>query len=196
MRVRYVTFIAILAVVIAMVVVVFFIQSSPSSPPANAPSPSAAPSIGPFADTAAGSPPGQERGPSSEQPPARPPAATEPLISAPLPATAHRDGAIVDGFPAVITLAPRSEVMFSSVASESDRVQAGLDAMSGSAPADVLAHYRSAFTTLGLVEEATSAADGSHAVAFERGPSTITVTVWPTDTGSRYTVFSVLVAGI
>lgn len=193
MKARNVKLAAILAAVIATVVVVLLVQSSQLSPQASAPSPSA---TAPSAEN--GSSPGQEQAPSSGQPlyPPRPLAAADPLVSAPLPETAHRDRAIVEGFPAVISLAPASEVMFSSVASERDRVQAGLDAMSSSAPAAVLAHYRSTFATLGLVEEPVSAADGSQAVAFDRGPSTITVTVWPTDTGSRYTVFGVLVAGI
>ncbi|MEX1079884.1 MAG: hypothetical protein WED09_12350 [Homoserinimonas sp.] len=121
---------------------------------------------------------------------------SKPLIVEPLPATNHRAGAIVDGFPSVISLAPRSEVMFSSVASEGDRVQVGLSALSGDAPGQVLAHYRSEFTGLGLVAASVSTADGSSAVAFERGQSTITVTVWSTHDGTRYTVFSVLIAGI
>lgn len=195
MRVRNATFIVLLVLLAAatVVAVLMFGRSPEVLPPRGAPSPTASPP----ADTATGNPPGQEQGPSSEkaEPPA-PPAVIEPLITEPLPATGHRDGAIVDGFPLVISLAPRSEVMFSSVASEGDRVQVGLSALSRNAPGEVLDHYRSLFTGLGLVAESISTADGSSAVAFERGPSTVTVTVWSTHDGTRYTVFSVLVAGI
>ncbi|HEU4808118.1 MAG TPA: hypothetical protein VFT01_07625 [Homoserinimonas sp.] len=189
MRVRYGTVVAILAVALIAVAVAF----GRPSPPETTPSPSAA-----SLDAGANSPPGQEEAPTAEEPPSReaPPAAIRPLISAPLPETSHREGAFVEGFPQVITLAPHSEVTFSSVASEGDRVQAALGAMSTNAPTEVLEHYRAAFAEAGLTEGSVSTADGSDAVSFERGPSSITVTVWSTDTGSRFMVFGILVVGI
>lgn len=191
MRVRYGTVIALLAVALIAVVVAFGRPSGQTSPE-TPPSPSAAP-----LDAGANSLPGQEQAPTAEEPPQREaPPAVRPLISAPLPETSHREGAFVEGFPQVITLAPHSEVMFSSVASEDDRVQAALGAMSTDAPAEVLEHYRAAFAESGLAGDSVPTADGSDAVSFERGPSSITVTVWPTDTGSRFMVFGILVAGI
>lgn len=138
---------------------------------------------------------GQESNASGES--GRAPGAVTPLISKPLPAAASRSGAIVTGFPAaVIPLAQGSTVISSSVAPGGDRVQAGLNAMSTRAPAEVLAFYDAAFTKLGLVASSVPSVDGSTAKSFVRGPSTVTVTVSPVGGGSRYTVFGVLVAGI
>jgi len=125
-----------------------------------------------------------------------PGAPVEPLISPPLPKTASQTGKLVTGFPsAVISLAPGSTVMFSSVASEGDRVQVGLSAMSTIAPAEVLAHYSTALAGLGLVAGSAPTVDGSTAVALIRGPNTVTVTVSSVGGGTRYAVFGVLVAG-
>lgn len=141
---------------------------------------------------------GQEENSSREGAgPLGPPVApVEPLISPPLPKTASQTGKLVTGFPsAVISLAPGSTVMFSSVASEGDRVQVGLSAMSTIAPAEVLAHYSTALAGLGLVAGSAPAVDGSTAAAFIRGPNTVTVTVLSVGGGTRYSVFGVLVAG-
>ena len=81
---------------------------------------------------------GKEGNPSISTPvPYRLPGSTPPtrhrpqpkaLVSAPLPATASARGSIVKGFPAVIPQAPESTITFSSVATEGDRMQMGLDA--------------------------------------------------------------------
>lgn len=117
-----------------------------------------------------------------------------PLISAPLPKAASARGAIAAGFPrTVITLAPRSSVIFSSVSSEGSRLQAGLEATSSLAPREVIAYYRKALSALGLVANAAPAVAGSTAWAFVRDASTVTVTAAPDPSGgSRYFVHGVL----
>jgi hypothetical protein len=117
-----------------------------------------------------------------------------PLISAPLPKAATARGTVVAGFPrTVISLPPRSTVIFSSVSSEGSRLQAGLEATSSLAPKEVIAYYRKAFSALGLVANTAPAVAGSTAWAFVRDASTITVTTAPDPSGgSRYSVHGAL----
>lgn len=165
------------------------------------PSPSSAPQEPQPTESSAPNPDagGQEQNPSNDGTGPlgpRPDARVAPLISAPVPTTASALGKLVAGFPsAVISQAPESTVMFSSVASEGDRVQVGLVGMSTRAPSDVLAHYNTTLAKLGLVGGSVPAVDNSTATAFTRGPNVVTVTVTSVGGGSRYTVFGVLLAG-
>lgn len=204
---------AVIVIVVAILATTGQLPDDDSAPGGDA-APSTAESAEPFGPTAAPEEPaptdssvpnpddggqgGQEEGPSRKGPgPLGPPrASADPLISPPLPKTASRTGTLVTGFPSgVISLAPGSTVVFSSVAAEGDRLQVGLNAMSTIAPAEVLAHYSTALAGLGLVAASAPALDGSTAAAFIRGPNTVTVTVSSAGGGSRYTVFGVFVAG-
>jgi hypothetical protein len=119
-----------------------------------------------------------------------------PLVTTPFPKAATARGAIVQGFPtAVIPLAPRSSVTYSSVSPDRTRLGAGLDATSTLPPDEVLGYYRTALAPLGLVATTAPAVGGSMAVAFVRGPSTVTVTASAAAGGSRYSIHGVLVAG-
>jgi hypothetical protein len=146
---------------------------------------------------------GSEPGPSAATPTpyrlpgAKPAAPQRQLISAPLPPSASARGSIVKGFPEVIAQAPKSTVMFSSVATQGRRMQVGLDATTSISALDVLSFYRAAFEPLGLVASTAPAVTGSTALAFVRGDNGITVTASDSagSTGSHYTVTGVLSAG-
>lgn len=130
-------------------------------------------------------------------PDSTPSPAPKALVSAPLPATASARGSIVKGFPAVIPQAPESTVTFSSVASEGDRMQLGLEATTSVSADGVLSYYRTVFEPLGLVAAPAPAVEGSAALSFVRGGNGITVTV-STPAGSaraHYIVTGVFIAG-
>lgn len=130
-------------------------------------------------------------------PPDSTPPAPKALVSAPLPATASARGSIVKGFPAVIPQAPESTITFSSVATEGDRMQMGLEATTSVSADGVLSYYRTVFEPLGLVAAPAPAVEGSTALSFVRGGNGITVTV-STSAGSaraHYIVTGVFIAG-
>lgn len=135
--------------------------------------------------------------PDSTPPDSTPEVKPKPLVSAPLPATANASGSIVKGFPAVIPQAPQSTITFSSVATQGERMQVGLDATTTVSAADLLAYYRTAFEPLGLVAAPAAAVEGSTALSFVRGDNGITVTVSTSAASPRshYTVTGVFVAG-
>lgn len=130
-------------------------------------------------------------------PPDSTPPAPKALVSAPLPATASARGSIVKGFPAVIPQAPESTITFSSVATEGDRMQMGLEATTSVSADGVLSYYRTVFEPLGLVAAPAPAVEGSAALSFVRGGNGITVTV-STSAGSaraHYIVTGIFIAG-
>ncbi|MET1044818.1 MAG: hypothetical protein ABWX59_11965 [Microbacteriaceae bacterium] len=122
--------------------------------------------------------------------------APAPLFVAPLPATASAEGELTTGFPSqVVPLAPDSRVVSSSLASEETQLQVGLTATSGTAAAGVLDHYQSVYGPLGFASRPADAVSGTTALVFTRGENTVTVSVYPLDAGSAYTVFGTFTAG-
>jgi len=112
------------------------------------------------------------------------------LVTLPLPDTSSAVGSVVAGFPeSVLPAAPQSTIASSSVAAEGSRLQATLSAETPLTAPEVLDFYRTTLAELGLVEAAVPAVDGSTALAFSRGLNTVTLTVTPIESGSRYLVF-------
>lgn len=124
--------------------------------------------------------------PESTSPPA--------LVTLPLPETDSAVGSVVAGFPDRIPVAPQSTVASSSVSSDGARLQATLAANTSLTVSDVLAFYTAAWAEVGLTGAPVPASDGSSAVAFSRGPNSITLTVTPTEAGCEYAVFGTLSA--
>ena len=119
-----------------------------------------------------------------------------PLVTRPLPRTASAQGALVRGYPAAALPAARhSRIDTTSVSSDGSRMQVALVATTDRSAAAVLRFYRLHLTGLGFREKPTTAAGGSEAAAFRRGPDVATVTVTPTRTGASYSLFGTLHAG-
>lgn len=118
------------------------------------------------------------------------------LVRRPLPPAASTIGDFAPGFPReVIGIPPGSTISSSSLASEGDRLQAGLVGMAPGTGGSVMEHYRAAFTTLGLTGREAAAAPGSTAEVFTLGENSITVTVVTRDGGVEFSVLGILLAG-
>ena len=119
-----------------------------------------------------------------------------PLVNPPLPTTATARGKLVSGYPtAALPVARSSRIDTTSVSSGDSRVQVALVATTDRTAASVLRFYRLHLNGLGFREKPTSAAGGSEAASFVRGPDVATVTVTPTRTGASYSLFGTLHAG-
>ncbi len=112
-----------------------------------------------------------------------------PLVSAPLPAAGSAQGGLVTGYP-VDAAGPRSgdEIIESSVTAEGTTLQATLSARTDDSPADVTAHYRALWTSLGL----TPHVDTGVEFAARSSTAALTVTASGGGTGTVYTVYAVL----
>lgn len=117
------------------------------------------------------------------------------LVTSPLPATASATGKIVRGFPStLLSTAPESQVVSSSVAAEGSHLQASLAATSTLSADEVLLYYRTAFAPFGLLDSAAPATSGSSALVFTRGADTVTLTVTGDAGGTGYVIFGALTA--
>lgn len=122
--------------------------------------------------------------------PARP---TGPLVPSPMPRSASATGRLVTGFPELLRPPARSSVVSSSLAAAAPRLQVALVGATPQGPEAVLGTYRARLTRQGLRERAAPpSVAGSEAVAFARGPSSVTVTVRREGARTTYTVFGVL----
>jgi hypothetical protein len=123
-----------------------------------------------------------------------PPAHLAPLLTGPLPKPAQAQDALAVGYPGtVLPAAPRSRITSSSVSPSGDRLQVTLTAVRAGDVDAVLRFYRLALTRSGLTEVPVQAVGGSQAAAFQRGGSSVVVTVTPGST-TTYTVFATLAA--
>ncbi|CAH0221158.1 hypothetical protein [Microbacterium sp. Bi121] len=123
--------------------------------------------------------------PAPEEPPLD---AAVPLVKAPLPAPASRNGGIVSGFPTrIATAMDDSKVVSTSIATESTVMQVSLVASSSTDPAKIREHYRKQWSALGLVERGGGTDTLAMAGAFEA----LTLSVTSTGTGNVYTIFGV-----
>lgn len=116
-----------------------------------------------------------------------------PLFSGPMPKSASAAGSIVAGFPSTIPIAPTSKISNSSVSSSGDILQVTLTAKSAANAEDVISYFRSVFAKVQLPLNPLPSIGGSTAVSFSRGSDRVTLTVTPDNSGSRYTIFGVLV---
>ncbi len=147
--------------------------------------PSGAPGATPTAGAAAAPTPSSaselhEGSPQTIAPqPAPTPLPTGPSLTGPLPPTASVNGdTLVAGFPQkVVPLLSGVRPVASSVASEGDRMQVGLEASSDQDTATVLARYTATFQGAGFVAGTSPAVPGSTAARFTRGPDGLVVTV-------------------
>ena len=146
---------------------------------------------------AAGAEMPSEGGASPYRLPGVPPApdASTPLLEGALPAAASGHSALVTGYPArVLPVAPRSTVSTNSISPAGDLLQVTLVATRSRGTDALLRFYRVRLTGLGFTEQPTHAVGGSTAVAFERGRSSVLLTVNPARPTS-YSVFATLAAG-
>ncbi len=146
---------------------------------------------------AAGAEMPSEGGASPYRLPGVPPApdASTPLLEGALPAAASGHSALVTGYPArVLPVAPRSTVSTNSISPAGDLLQVTLVATRSRGTDALLRFYRVRLTGLGFTEQPTRAVGGSTAVAFERGRSSVLLTVNPARPTS-YSVFATLAAG-
>ncbi|MHB1064833.1 MAG: hypothetical protein ACYC1Z_10190 [Georgenia sp.] len=101
--------------------------------------------------------------------------------------------ALVAEFPTeVITLAPSSTVLSSSVSSDGRRLQASVQATDTGSVADVLAYFTDTLGALGFAATESPTTAGSTAVSFTRGPHVVVVNAHPQSGGAVFTVAGVL----
>lgn len=126
----------------------------------------------------------------------RPPSDRAPLVRKPLPPSGSAEGELVAGFPSdLLPIATDAAVSSSSVTTEGNRMQAGVEASSPRSATDIVAYYQAAYAGLGLSAREVAAVSGSTAYAFARGDNTITLTVVPAASGSTFTLFGAFRAG-
>jgi hypothetical protein len=175
-------------------------DGSDGSSQSPAPSPSVSPgteSDGPDG-TDAGSAPALEMPESPESPVSSlaellAPTNPAPLVTTPLPRGGSAEGRLLRQFPDALRPTRGARVESSSLSPMGDRLQVGLVATTSLSPAQVLIAYRTRLAHRGMDETATPpSVAGSHAAAFQRGDSVVTVTVTPRGSGSSYAVHASL----
>lgn len=131
-------------------------------------------------------PPSDQSAPSDRLPPLPMPT---PLITAPLPETASARGSLVDGFPSTVAgPAPGADILDSSIASADTVMQVTLTARTDATHDEVIAHYRSTWSALGL-----SDAGGDAPLSYSDQFSSATLSFTPgSGTGTVYVVFATL----
>lgn len=116
-----------------------------------------------------------------------------PLVTTPLPRGGSAEGRLLRQFPDALRPTRGARVESSSLSPMGDRLQVGLVATTSLSPAQVLIAYRTRLARRGMDETATPpSVAGSHAAAFQRGDSVVTVTVTPRGSGSSYAVHASL----
>ena len=122
-----------------------------------------------------------------------PPANPAPLVTTPLPRGASAQGRLLRQFPDALRPPRGARIESSSLSPMGDRLQVGLVATTALSPAQVLLAYRTRLGRRGMDETAAPpSVAGSHAAAFRRGDSVVTVTVSPRGSGSSYAVHASL----
>ena len=166
------------------------------------PSPSASPGSGDDSDGTDATEPGSA--PALEMPEAPesavsslsellPPTNPSPLVTTPLPSGGSADGRLLRQFPDALRPPRGARVESSSLSPMGDRLQVGLVGTTSLSPAQVLIAYRARLARRGMDETATPpSVAGSHAAAFRRGDSVVTVTVTPRGSGASYAVHASL----
>lgn len=147
--------------------------STPGNRSAAAPSPSSAP--------------GREQAPTPSAPAAvtlpgigSADAPAAPLLTGPAPASAQRNGAVVVGFPVQVVPVPKGvTVVSSSVTSQGEHVQLGMQAFSATAPDQVLGAYDAALGANGFTPTVAPALPGTTAHTYLHGADGVVVTVTP-----------------
>lgn len=115
------------------------------------------------------------------------------FLTAPLPASASREGGMVKGFPVkIIPVLTGATVQSSGVSTTSTTMQISVVATSSKSPASVLAFYRKSLTAHGFAEGSAPAAGGSTASQFTRGKDHVMVTTAARGKGTTYSVFGTL----
>lgn len=156
--------------------------SSDATPTASAtpgPLPGATPTSGSEVQTPATTRPEDDRIPDRDP--------LGPLAPAPLPDSGTRSGGLVDGYPSdVMAPVDDSEVLSSAIATEGSAMQVTLVARTDAGAGDVGAHYRSLWSGLGLVEQASTDPD---VITFTGRQTTVTLAFSPDSaTGTVYNV--------
>lgn len=137
--------------------------ASPAATPGSEPEPEPTPTRGPVPGAAPTT--GSEvQAPEAGQPdPGRIPPLPEttPLVGAPLPASGSAEGELVEGYPSD-AMGPTldSDVVSSAIATEGDAMQVTLVARTDASPDSVRAHYREAWTAIGLIAHGATDAAG------------------------------------
>lgn len=102
-------------------------------------------------------------------------------------------GSLVEGFPSeIISLAPSSTVLSSSVSSDGQRLQAAVEATDTRSVDEVLASYGETLGALGFAASQSPATAGSTAVTFTRSSHVVVVSARPQSDGALFTVAAVL----
>ncbi|MCT9002641.1 hypothetical protein [Microbacterium memoriense] len=184
---------AVVAVGLVAAAILFF---TPPTPPSGAAATTATASAAPTAagprpdatpvDGSEVQPPADQSAPSDRLPPLPMPT---PLITAPLPETSSARGSLVDGFPSTVAgPAPGADILESSIASADTVMQVTLTARTDATQDEVIAHYRSTWSALGL-----SDAGGEAPLAYTDQFSSATLSFTPgSGTGTVYVVFATL----
>jgi len=111
-----------------------------------------------------------------------------PLVTAPLPKPASRQGGLVKGYPTrVMGPVAASDVVSSSVATQGSTMQATLVAVAATSPKDITAHYATLWSSLGLRRSTTN--DGT--VVYTGAHESVTLAFASAGTGNRYTIYGV-----
>lgn len=182
---------AVIVLVVAAVAISVMLSRSGDAP--NVGATAAAPTNSAITPTPGPHPDGTPVAGSEVQPPTAtptsglPPLPTPtPLVESPLPASASKNGALVDSFPkSIMAPAEDSDILSSSIATEGDRMQVSLVAVSATSPAELSDHYARLWADLGLQHDTTT--DGS--LRYTGAYESLTFAVEPSGTGNRYTVF-------
>lgn len=113
---------------------------------------------------------------------------TDPLMSAPLPPSGARDGALVAGYPASIAgPLPGSAIVTSALSTEGSVMQLTLVAVSSASVDELRAHYRRLWASLGMTDQLSDDGTVTSAGAHE----SLTLSVADSGTGNRYTIYGV-----
>ncbi|WP_157157433.1 hypothetical protein [Diaminobutyricimonas sp. LJ205] len=197
------TILGVLAAAALITVVLVNLGGAPAATPATQATPSPTPTAGPGRE-ARSDPPGDTETKADtdgkipgETTLPRPPADDRPpLVQQPLPPSGSAQGELVAGFPSdLLPIATEDAVARSSVTTEGNHMQAGVEASSPRSATEVIAYYQATYATLGLAAREIEAVSGSTAYAFARGDNTITLTVVPATSGSTFTLFGAFRAG-
>ncbi|WP_372593089.1 hypothetical protein [Actinotalea sp.] len=119
------------------------------------------------------------------------------VLTGPMPATASATGRLVDGYPSsIVPVLDEITVVSSSVSSQGDRLQLGLQGSSDLSPDEVTAAYVAALAAQSFSSAPGVAIEGSTATQFSRGSDGVVLTVRSrTGGGTELTLAGTLVRG-
>jgi hypothetical protein len=122
--------------------------------------------------------------------------AKRPLIRAPLPQAASARGRLVATFPPFLAPTAGSDVQTSSVSPLGTRLQVALVSTTPQAVSAVVRAYRARLVARGMAERPLpSLTAATTTAAFDRGQSSVTLTVSREGARTTYSVFGVLHTG-